>query len=111
MGKPQEKEQVALMRILGTDIRAENTIMYGLANIKGINIMFSNAVCHALKLDKNAKMSSLSEKDVEKIEQFLTSKDKKGIPSLMKKYFPDYMIGSKSHLTRILDRVSFKNTE
>ena len=98
MGKPEEKQQDALMRIMGTDIKAENSILYGLAKIKGVNIMFSNALCHVLKFDKNAKISSLSEKDIEKIENYLSSPKKEGIPQWLFNKQKDDETGENVHL-------------
>lgn len=74
----QEKEQANLIRIMSTDINADASLLYGLSKITGIGIMFANAVCVALKLDKNAKISSLSEKDIAKLEDFLSNPEKKG---------------------------------
>ncbi len=94
----EEKAQTELIRIMGTDIKANYTILYGLAKIKGIGIMFSNALCEVLGYDKNAKISTLSEKDLEKIENFLSNPDKKGLPSWVLNQRKDYETGKDMHL-------------
>ncbi len=80
MAKPQEKEQLNIVRIMGTGINGKYTLLYGLTQIKGIGIMFSNAVCNVLKLNKNTKIADLSEKDIENIENYLSADIKTGIP-------------------------------
>jgi small subunit ribosomal protein S13 len=99
MAKQESKNEMHLIRILGTDINANLPILYGLAKIKGVNVMFSNAVCAALKLDKGAKISALSEKDVERIEEFLSNPEMPGIPDWLKNQRKDYETGKNFHLT------------
>jgi small subunit ribosomal protein S13 len=95
----QESNEKHLIRIMGTDINADLSLLYGLAKIKGVNVMFSNAVCAALNLDKGAKISSLSEEDVEKIEEFLSNPEMPGIPEWMKNQRKEYESGKDLHLT------------
>lgn len=94
----EEKVQTELIRILGTDVKASNSILFGLANIKGIGIMFSNAVCEVLGLDKNAQIKSLNEKDIEKLEEYLNNPIKKGLPSWVLNQRKDYETGEDIHL-------------
>lgn len=94
-----EKQQATLIRILSTDINANSSILFGLSNIKGIGIMFSNAICNVLKLDKNAKLSSLSDKEIEKIEEYLSNPEMPGIPVWLKNQRKDYNSGEDLHLT------------
>ncbi len=97
MAKPQEKEQVNIVRIMGTGIDGKHSVLYGLAKIKGVGIMFSNAVCKAINLDKNKKISDLSEKDISKIEDYLSGDVKKGIPTWMLNDRMDYETGANMH--------------
>lgn len=93
----EEKVQTELIRILGTDIKASYSILYGLSQIKGIGIMFSNAICEVLNLDKNAKISSFSEKDIEKVEEYLSNPSKTGLPSWILNQRKDYETGKDLH--------------
>jgi len=95
----EEKQQMHLVRILNTDINGENNLLYGLAKIKGLSVMFSNAVCNVLKLDKTAKISELSEKDIETIEKYLSDPEMKGIPNWLKNQRLEYETGENLHLT------------
>lgn len=92
-----QKKQADLIRIVGTDINSELTLLYGLAKIKGINIMFSNAICNILKLDHNAKISSMTEKEVEKLEEFLSNPEKKGVPKWLLNQRKEYETGEDLH--------------
>ncbi len=94
----EEKQQSVLIRIAGTDISANSTILFGLAKIKGIGIMFSNAICQTLKLDKNMKLSSLKDSDIEKIESFLSNPEMPGIPNWLKNQRKEYESGKDLHL-------------
>lgn len=95
----EEKKQVSLIRMMGTDIKADSTLLYGLAQIKGVSIMFSNAVCNILKFDKNKKLSDLSDEETEKIEEFLSNPVKKGIPNWLLNHRKDYVTGEDLHIT------------
>lgn len=99
MAKNQNTEtQVNLIRIASTDISADASLLYGLSKIKGISYMFANAVCISLKLDKNAKVSSLSEKDIETIEEFLNNPQKEGLPSWLLNHRKDKETGNDIHI-------------
>lgn len=95
---PNKKQEISLIRILATDIRAESTLIYGLSNIKGISYMFANAMCKVLKLDKHMKISELTDKQIEMIEQFLTTPKKTGIPNWLLNKRKNYTTGEDEHL-------------
>ena len=93
----QEKQQVELVRIMDTDIRAGSSLLYGLAKVRGINVMFANAVCRALGLDRNREISTLTEEEVEKIESFLSNPVKEGIPEWMLNQRKEFESGENHH--------------
>ena len=97
MSKKETANEVNFVRIVGTDINANSSLLYGLAKIKGVSVMFSNAMCNILKLDKNAKISSLSEKDIERLETFLNEPEKKGIPEWLFNQRKDVETGKNLH--------------
>lgn len=98
MAKKEDKKQENLIRIMSTDINAEQKVIYGLAKIKGIGLMFSNALCEVLKLDKNTKIDSLKEKDIERIEEYLSNPQKTGLPNWMLNQRKEYTSGEDLHL-------------
>ena len=81
MAKPNQKEELNIVRIMGTGINGKHNMLYGLAKIKGVGIMFSNAVCKAINLPEDKKIGDLSEKEIETIESYLSGDEKKGIPT------------------------------
>lgn len=93
----QEKKTAELSRVMGTDIPANLSLLFGLAKIKGINVMFANAVCIALDLDRNRKIKSLSESDIEMIEGYLSGGDFSKIPSWMRNQQKDIFTGEDRH--------------
>lgn len=98
MAEEQKKKKFSVVRILGTDINGELSLLYGLAKIKGVSVMFSNAICQVLGLDRNRKVSSLSEKEIESVENFLNNPKKEGIPVWMLNQRKDLAQGTDSHL-------------
>ena len=99
MAKPQAKPQENFVRIMGTGVLGNKTLIYGLSTIKGVGIMFANALCHHLKLDKNKKINDLSDDEISKIEEFLTNPKKEGIPKWLLNQRKDYETGEDLHLT------------
>lgn len=97
MAQPNKKPEIQLIRIIGTDLKANSTLIYGLSGIKGISYMFANAMCHVLKLDKNMKISDLTDKQIEIIEQFLTNPKKEGMPTWLLNSRKNYETGEDLH--------------
>ena len=94
----EEKKVAELIRVLGTDINANASLLYGLAKIKGVSVMFANAACTILKMDKNAKIGALSEKEIEKIESFLSNPKKEGMPEWLLNQRKEFESGENLHI-------------
>ena len=88
-----------LVRIMSQDISTHYNLLYGLSKIKGVSYMFANAICTTLGYDKNMKIGSLKEEDIEKIENFLTNPEKQGIPSWLLNSRKDLDSGDDFHYT------------
>lgn len=97
MAKPVEKKHENYVRIYGNDVKANMAIVYGLRNIKGVSFMMANAMCHVLGFDKKKKISELTEKEIEKIEAFITNPKKEGIPEWMLNQRKDMDTGENKH--------------
>ncbi len=82
---------------MGTGVDGSHSVLYGLAKIKGVGVMFSNALCNVLKLDKHKKISDLSEKEIEQIETYLSGDEKKGIPEWLLNTRNDVTTGQNKH--------------
>ena len=68
--KNKEYEE-RIIRILSKDIEGKMKIYPGLTKIKGVSWSLANAVCKVLKIDKNRKIGSLTEKEITNISEFI----------------------------------------
>jgi small subunit ribosomal protein S13 len=91
----QEKDEGLLVRILSTDIPGDKKILAGLIRIKGISWTFSNAVCNALKIDKNKKIKDLTKEEIEKISGFVA---RPKLPDFILNRRKDIETGESKHL-------------
>lgn len=92
-----KKDYASIVRILQTDIPGDKNVLTGLTYIKGISWSFSNAMCNLLKMDKWKKMSQLSQKEIEKIIEFLNNPPLE-IPKFLLNRRKDFETGKDSHL-------------
>lgn len=90
----KEKEK-QIVRIASVDIPGDMTIYAGLTKIKGISWSFSNAICNALGLDKNRKISSLTEEEIQKIMDFIKNPE---VPEWLLNRRKDRETGKNKHL-------------
>jgi len=86
----------SIVRIVNTDIDGSKKLYPGLTKIKGINFMFSNAICNVLNIDKNIKLGDLGEANIKKIETLLKEPNSK-LPSWMLNRRKDYETGDDLH--------------
>lgn len=98
--KEKEKEKEAakvssFVRILSADIPGDKSILFGLARIKGVSFAFSNALCQVLGIEKERKISSLTNEEIEKITSFII---KPSLPSFMLNRRRDLESGEDKHL-------------
>jgi len=84
-----------IIRIMQTDIAGEKQVYVGLTRIKGISWSFSNAICNKLNLDKRRKISSLSEEEIKKIEDFIKQPE---LPVFLLNRRKDFDTGKDFHL-------------
>ena len=75
-----------IVRIANTDIDGEEPVKIGLTSIKGVGLRTATAIADTLGLDREQKMGTLSEEDVQRIEEFL-----KGIPEKL----PTWMLNRR----------------
>ncbi len=102
--KAGEQELRHLVRVLNTDLKGEKQIMYALTKIKGISIMFANAVCKKAGVSENKKAGYLSEKEVRALESVIQNPLGAGFPEWMLNRRVDPDTGATHHLiTSTLD--------
>ena len=94
-GKPEQKKEETLVRILSTDIRGNKNVYGGLTKIKGISFTMSKAICHLLGLDKRKRVVDLEEKEIQKITESVKGLK---VPSFLVNRRKDFDGGEDQHL-------------
>ena len=97
--RPEAKLAKNIIRIKGTDVVSNKIISIGLTAITGVDYNLSRAVLHVAGIDHNAKVETLSEKDIEKIENVIDNPVKSGIPGWYVNRRNDYVSGEDIHLS------------
>jgi len=96
--KEKEKYEERLVRIHSEDIEGRMRVYAGLTKIKGISWAMANAICKALKIDKNRKIGSLSPEEIKKILEFIKNPNLK-IPHHLLNRRKDFETGQDKHLS------------
>ncbi len=94
--KPESFTQV--VRIANTDISGADTVVYGLARIKGIGYTTALAVARKLGIDPNARMGYLPPEVLSKLESAVLDLTKLGLPVWLYNRRKDYETGEDRHL-------------
>ncbi len=78
------EEQIKhLVRIANTDLKGTQAVLYALRKVKGVGIMYANAVCKVAGMDTSQKVGTLSDADLKKIDTILANPLKYNIPVWM----------------------------
>jgi small subunit ribosomal protein S13 len=104
---PEEKPTQELkhfVRILNTDLKGDKQVLYALTKIKGVSVMFANAICKKTGIAENKKAGYLSDKEVHAIENVITNPLNAGFPVWMLNRRADPETGVDHHIiTSTLD--------
>jgi len=94
--KPEAKAIIeeSLIRILSTDIPGSRNVYTGLTRIKGVSWSLSNALCNKLKINKNKKISELSQEEIKEISEFIKNPK---LPEFMLNRRKDFETGASKH--------------
>jgi small subunit ribosomal protein S13 len=102
--KQQEQKVKHLVRIHNTDLPGEKPIYYALTRIKGVSMMFSNAICLVANVDRDAITGLMPDQDILKINDVLKNPSHYNIPSWLFNRRSDPITGQDLHvLTSDLD--------
>jgi small subunit ribosomal protein S13 len=91
----QTKDEGRIVRLLSSDIEGKTSLYAGLTNVKGISWSFSNAICKSLNLDKKKKIGALTDKEIEKITEFVKNPS---VPKYVYNRRKDFETGEDKHL-------------
>jgi len=88
-----------IVRISGTDISGAERIVYGLIKVKGLSVNLASAITRALGIDAERRIGTLSDEDVQRIEEALNNPKKYGVPSWYLNRQKDLESGEDAHYT------------
>jgi small subunit ribosomal protein S13 len=88
----------SVVRVANTDLDGEKRLDYALVGIKGIGFTMAKAICRAVGLNPKVKLSSLSESEIQKLEDAIFNPSKYGIPSFLFNRRRDLETGKDLHL-------------
>jgi small subunit ribosomal protein S13 len=98
MAKKEMKEMKGkaegFVRLLDVDIPSHCTVYGGLTRVKGISFSIANAICNTLNIQKNKRLSELSQEEINKINSF----DFSSLPFFLLNRRKDRETGQSSHL-------------
>jgi small subunit ribosomal protein S13 len=87
-----------ILRIRGTDVDGSKKLPYGLTEIKGIGLSLSNAIIKMGGFRSEARLGSLTDAEITKIEDIITDPSKYSIPSRLLNRRKDLESGRDLHL-------------
>jgi small subunit ribosomal protein S13 len=87
-----------IIRICGTDIDGTKKLAFGLSKIRGIGINYARSAVKAVNLDPETRIGSLTDEDVQKIEDAVNNPEKYGLPPFTYNRRKDFESGSNLHL-------------
>ncbi len=86
------------MRVIGTDLDGSKKVAYGISKIRGVGRNFAHAVVRASKVNPEARIGTLSEGEISRIEEAIRDPAKHGVPSRLLNRRKDLETGRDTHL-------------
>ncbi|MFC1768181.1 30S ribosomal protein S13 [Nanoarchaeota archaeon] len=105
--KQEDKDFKYLVRIANTDLDGNKPIVVALQKIKGIGYMMANAACSISEIKLNQQTGKLSDREIEKLNTFVSDPLKSNIPKWLINRRNDVETGEDKHL--ILSDLQFTN--
>lgn len=93
-----EEEFKHMVRIARRDVDGNKTVVNALADIRGVGIALSGAICSSMGLDLDQKIGYLSDDKVNEIEEAIRNPTKHDVPEWMLNRRNDYETGGTVHL-------------
>ena len=93
-----EEEFKHMVRIARKDVDGNKPIVNALADVRGVGIALSGAICSSMGLDLNQKIGYVSDEQINEIEKGIRDPKKLNIPDWMLNRRNDYETGETSHL-------------
>jgi small subunit ribosomal protein S13 len=93
--KPKIKE---IVRVAGTELDGSKPLIQALKGIRGVGHAMAKAVCELAEMDPKARLGSLSEKEIKKLEDVMMHPTKYGAPAWLVNRQKDLLTGQDKHL-------------
>ncbi len=87
-----------IVRVAGTDIDGSKKIIYGITRIRGIGPSFAAAVVKAAELKPDMRVGSLSEEEVDRLEDVVGDPAKYNLPARLFNRRKDFESGRDGHM-------------
>ena len=92
------REYRFIVRVIGTDLDGSKKVGYGLSKIRGVGPNFAHAVLKAARVNPDARVGTLSEAEISRIEDTVKDPLKHGIPTRLFNRRKDIETGRDMHL-------------
>lgn len=93
-----EEDFKHMVRIARKDVDGNKPIVNALADVRGVGIALSGAICSSMGLDLNQKIGYVSDDQINEIEAGIRNPKKLNIPDWMLNRRNDYETGETGHL-------------
>lgn len=87
-----------IVRISGTDVKGKKSIAEGIKKIKGIGSTMGKAISRVSNLEISRQIGSLSDDEIENLEDIIQNPDEYGIPSHLFNRRKDKETGEDKHI-------------
>ena len=87
-----------LVRVASTDLIGEKCLLYALTKIKGIGIIYSNAILSVSGIPKDKKAGVLTDQEVATLNDIISNPEKYKLPSWLFNRRNDYETGEDGHI-------------
>ena len=94
----ENKDFRHILRVANTDLNGARPIGITLRQVKGINFMFSNLICHLAKIDRKKRTGDLNEEEIKRMGAVIQDPLKYGTPVWMLNRRKDVETGEDKHL-------------
>ena len=98
MAEVKEQQIRHLVRIANTDLDGQKKVLYAMRKIKGVSYMYANMACTLANIDPELKVGTLSDDQVSKLNDVITSPGKHEVPAWLLNRRKDYESGEDKHL-------------
>src|SRR5438094_10656543 len=89
-----------ILRVLGADVDGTKKVPFGLSRIRGVGLKFAQAVVKVARISPEARIGSLSETEIARLEDIIKDTAKHGIPSRLFNRRKEIESGRDMHLVR-----------